>query len=167
MTERDWLGWFVKDVFSGGVNEGIERAKDVLRLGFDNNWVVQDIIDALDKVKKDGEISFFEETWFNQLAKEIHENAVSKGWWDQERNPLEIHALIHSEISEATECARNGEPDFHVDEGKPEGEAVELADAVIRILDYAAKRGWDFDAVVKAKMEYNKTRPHRHGGKLY
>ena len=101
------------------------------------------------------------------MACEIHENAVSKGWWDQERNPLEIHALIHSEISEATECARNGEPDFHVDEGKPEGEAVELADAVIRILDYAAKRGWDFDAVVKAKMEYNKTRPHRHGGKLY
>lgn len=154
MTERDWLGWdeslmdrvrrnlpFVKEVFAAGVNEGIERANTAKR-GMAGGPL-------------------------NALACEIHENAVSKGWWDQERNPLEIHALIHSEISEATECARNGEPDFHVDEGKPEGEAVELADAVIRILDYAAKRGWDFDAVVKAKMEYNKTRPHRHGGKLY
>lgn len=104
----------------------------------------------------------------NELAKEIHENAISKGWWGEPRSPLEIHALIHSEIAEATESVRNGEAHLFVDRmGKPEGHAVELADALIRILDYAAQQGWDFDAIVKAKMEYNKTRPFRHGGKVY
>ena len=38
-----------------------------------------------------------------KLAKEIHENAVTHGWWDEERNLLEIVALCHSELSEAVE----------------------------------------------------------------
>lgn len=49
---------------------------------------------------------------------------------------------------------------------KPEGELVELADAMIRILDYCGSKGWDVDAAVRLKMEYNKTRSQRHGGKL-
>ena len=49
--------------------------------------------------------------------------------------------------------------------GKPEGEAAELADAVIRIMDYFESKGWDLEAVVLAKSAYNETRPYRHGGK--
>lgn len=30
-----------------------------------------------------------------ELAKEVHENAVSHGWWDKERSFAEIVALIH------------------------------------------------------------------------
>ena len=48
---------------------------------------------------------------------------------------------------------------------KPEGLAVELADAIIRILDYTASAGIDIDAVIMAKHRYNKGRPYRHGGK--
>lgn len=48
---------------------------------------------------------------------------------------------------------------------KPEGEATELADAVIRIADWFGRHGWDLEAVVKAKMAYNQTRGYRHGGK--
>ena len=48
---------------------------------------------------------------------------------------------------------------------KPEGEAVELADVAIRLMDYFAARGWDFEKTVQLKMAYNSTRPHRHGGK--
>lgn len=48
---------------------------------------------------------------------------------------------------------------------KPEGEAVELADAMIRIADWFGRHGWDLEAVVKAKMDYNLTRGYRHGGK--
>lgn len=35
------------------------------------------------------------------------------------------------------------------------------------IIDYFYQRGWPFEDILKLKMEYNKTRPHRHGGKLY
>ena len=50
---------------------------------------------------------------------------------------------------------------------KPEGELIELADAVIRIFDYAGAKGWDLEEAIKLKMTYNKTRSHRHGGKKY
>lgn len=39
-------------------------------------------------------------------AKEIHENAAAKGFWDKERNLGEMLCLVHSEISEAMEADR-------------------------------------------------------------
>ena len=48
---------------------------------------------------------------------------------------------------------------------KPEGVAVELADAIIRILDYCAFAGIDIEKALEIKHEYNKSRPYRHGGK--
>lgn len=48
---------------------------------------------------------------------------------------------------------------------KPEGIAVELADCIIRILDYCGKAGIDIEDIIQRKHEYNKTRPYRHGGK--
>lgn len=44
----------------------------------------------------------------NELVKAAHENAVSKGWWQEDRSFGEIIALIHSEASEALEDHRNG-----------------------------------------------------------
>ena len=103
----------------------------------------------------------------NELRDNAHKTAKEHGWHDEKIHPLAAHALIHSEISEATEEVRAG-VDFYIGiEGKPEGEAVELADAVIRIADYFGLKGWDLDQIVKVKMEYNKTRPYRHGGKRY
>lgn len=116
----------------------------------------------------------------NELAKEIHENAVAHGWWDEPRNLLEIAALCHSEISEAVEEYRAGRPLAYVikfdgetvyyessmeswDGRKPEGIAVEMADCLIRILDWFGHEGLDVDEIVREKMEYNKTRPYKHG----
>ena len=48
---------------------------------------------------------------------------------------------------------------------KPEGIAVELADCIIRILDYCGYADIDIDSIIRKKIEYNKTRPYRHGGK--
>lgn len=48
---------------------------------------------------------------------------------------------------------------------KPCGIPIELADVLIRIFDFAGKHGVDLEAAVKLKMDYNATRPHRHGGK--
>lgn len=46
----------------------------------------------------------------SELAKQVHENAVAHGWWDEDREPPEINALIHSEWSEGLEEARAGRP---------------------------------------------------------
>lgn len=123
-----------------------------------------------------------------ELMKQIHENAKAKGWWETPRDPLAIHMLIVGEIAEAMEEVRNGKPDYywnhlhngvieknpednftlHSDAGvplKPEGELVELADAIIRIMDYCGHKGWDLESAIQAKVYYNKTRPYRHGGK--
>jgi len=186
-----------------------------------------------------------------EFAETVHRTAKEKGWWKQYENgdvmprpPLEVKMLIVSELAEATEEVRNGKPEVYWmvptgmikwdDTGrganlrsgdklcKPEGEAVELIDAVIRIMDwfvankwnlnehmddnyhlpvresalethmdlvtmvakatgddeekmlgrvvkvikeYFDLKDWDFKTVLKMKMEYNETRPFRHGGK--
>ena len=109
----------------------------------------------------------------NVLRDEIHGIAVEKGWWSVKgdvdgcaRSPLEIHALIHTEVAEATESVRNDDPPLWYGEGgKPEGEAVELMDVVVRVLDYFGAKGWDADMIMRAKIDFNKTRTFRHGGK--
>ena len=104
----------------------------------------------------------------NEWCKYIHETAKRKGWYDKERNPLEIHALFHSEIAEATEQVRKSQPAIWYDNnGKPQGEAVELVDCIIRIMDWFEKNGWDLQEILELKTKYNETRPYRHGGKKY
>ena len=48
---------------------------------------------------------------------------------------------------------------------KPEGFNIEMADAVIRIADLMEALGLNLEAAIKLKHNYNKTRPYRHGGK--
>ena len=103
----------------------------------------------------------------NEWAKEIHENAVNHGWWDEPRSFGEIIALCHSELSEALEEYRDGNPNlYYNDYDKPEGIAVELVDCIIRILDWCGKEGIDIDEIIRIKHKYNKTRSYRHGGKV-
>lgn len=119
----------------------------------------------------------------NELAREVHENAVNHGFWDPEPSFGEIIALCHSELSEALEAYRNGEPMAYVygedeiprlytdmadwDElDEPEGIAVEMADCVIRVLDWVGSHPeLDFEKILLAKHRYNQGRPYRHGDK--
>lgn len=130
----------------------------------------------------------------NQLAKEVHENAVAHGWWEKPPTIPEALCLIHGELSEALEEYREGNPLIYgtcalaaedckfsgvcdnvgspgvegAVEGpcKPEGVAVELADVILRTLDLMAALGVDVDAVVMAKHRYSLGREYKHGGKL-
>ena len=46
---------------------------------------------------------------------------------------------------------------------KPEGVSIELADAVIRIADLCGQMGIDLETAIILKMDYNKSRPFKHG----
>ncbi|WP_423408036.1 MazG nucleotide pyrophosphohydrolase domain-containing protein [Heyndrickxia sp. MSNUG] len=94
----------------------------------------------------------------NQLCKEAFNTAKSKGWHDEPRETGTMLALIHSEVSEALEADRKGDEENLVEE---------LADVCIRVFDFCGMNEYDLEHAILKKMEFNKYRPHRHGGKRY
>jgi NTP pyrophosphatase (non-canonical NTP hydrolase) len=97
----------------------------------------------------------------NDYALECH-TAASRWWHDihtgerLERNKGELLMLVVSEIAEAMEGERKGLQD---DKLKHRQMAeVELADALIRIFDYAGAYGYDLEGAYQEKRAYNATR---------
>ena len=106
-------------------------------------------------------------TTLNELAKQVHRNAVKHGWWRPARRLPEILMLCVSELAEALEEYRDGHDvrEVYYRKEKPEGVPIELADCIIRILDFCAYAGIDIEEAIRTKVKYNRTRPYRHGGK--
>ena len=52
------------------------------------------------------------------------------------------------------------------DGDKPCGIPSELADVVIRILDFCESKNIDLESIIIEKMKYNESRPYKHGNKL-
>ena len=104
-------------------------------------------------------------TDIDKLTKLIHKNAVEHGWWDEKRTFGEVVALCHSELSEALEAYREGQPMVWNNDGKPDGIAVEMIDCIIRILDWCGEENVNVGEIIKMKHTYNTTRPYKHGGK--
>lgn len=50
---------------------------------------------------------------------------------------------------------------------KPEGVPSEMADVVIRVMDFCQANGIDLQDAVLEKLNYNATRGQRHGGKRF
>lgn len=130
-----------------------------------------------------------------EISKEIYDNNVAKGFWDEDRNVGEMLMLVVSELSEALEAHRKDkysnrksmENDMHYarlsmdnfvvgDENcmwianrfegaVKDGFEDEISDAVIRLLDISQGLGIDLEWHIRAKLNYNKTRPHKHGKK--
>jgi NTP pyrophosphatase (non-canonical NTP hydrolase) len=124
-------------------------------------------------------------TTLNEYADKCHTAALDNGWWayhdggpdaatfdSMAKEISDKLLMIHAEVSEATEELRDSGEFCDIEESwqippdeKPVGFASEIADILIRTFDLAGAVGIDLDAEVNKKVEYNKTRGHRHGGK--
>lgn len=97
----------------------------------------------------------------NDYAAQCHEDNMQ--WWldldtgeKLARNKGELLMLIVSEIAEAMEGVRKDSMDDKLPHRKME--EVELADALIRIFDYAGAHGLDIDGAYQEKRAYNAQR---------
>lgn len=126
-------------------------------------------LDFLDKLRVNKvhsrKAGLFAELWA-WVEKEVNRNNRLKGWLTVERRDGELIALIHSEVSECLEALRHDNPvSDHVAEISLAEE--ELADVIIRVMDLAYCKGWNIPKALFLKMQYNKTRPYRHGNKKF
>jgi len=99
----------------------------------------------------------------DQFVTTTHVLNVNAGWWTdldtgkrKDRNVGEMLMLMVTELAEAMEGDRKNLMDDKLPQY--ENTAVELADCVIRIADFAGSRGYPLGAIIRDKMAFNAAR---------
>jgi len=90
----------------------------------------------------------------NKKMFEVRALADGKGFSSNPERVWEMLALIHTEVSEATDAYKKGEPMEHVGE--------ELTDAIIRILHLMSALDLDAENLFQEKMKKNWERPYKY-----
>ena len=94
-------------------------------------------------------------TRINELAKQAHETAVKRGKTSEDASHLDTFFSILSELKEFRE-ASEVDPSEHLPEYTQAQE--ELTDVLICCLTELHRSGVDVEEILKAKINYNKTR---------
>lgn len=90
----------------------------------------------------------------NQKMLEVRALADGKGFSSDPERIWEMLALIHTEVSEATDAYKKGESMEHLGE--------ELTDAIIRILHLMSALNLDAEELFQEKMKKNWERPYKY-----
>ena len=105
---------------------------------------------------------------FKKSAEKVHQLAVLQGIWPdgEDRDVFNAIALAHSELSEALECHRLGNPpDKNITDMS--GLEVQLSDVLGILMDMEIGFKLNIAKALARKMEYNKSRGYLHGGKKF
>ena len=99
----------------------------------------------------------------NELRDVCYQASLTAGWHTDlatgellDRNKAEMICLMHSELSEAMEGETKGLMDDHLP-NRPMAE-VEMADTIIRIMDYCGRWNYDIGGAIVEKLLYNQNR---------
>lgn len=112
------------------------------------------------------------EAVLNQVTKDIHNTALTKGFWQPPNTFIaEINTklmLIVSEVAEAQKALRDHyhgdiSPFSHMTVEQEDEFREELCDIIIRTFDLGGYFGWAMGPAILAKMEKNAGRPRMHG----
>jgi NTP pyrophosphatase (non-canonical NTP hydrolase) len=101
----------------------------------------------------------------NDLCADVYALSRRNGFHDPEKTLPHTVGMIVSELAEAIEADRKS-PAIPMASTKLDmltAVEEELADAVIRIMDYCGKHGMNLGKAIIAKHAYNQSRPFRHG----
>lgn len=108
----------------------------------------------------------------SEWTNKVHKLAREKGWYDTLTSINSSDVVekacnnFHNEISELHEAHRKRNLFYPCDKGiQLTCLEEELADIMIRIMDFASYMGVDLENAISVKHEFNKTRSYRHGNK--
>jgi len=90
----------------------------------------------------------------NDYVQDVRTLCDAKGFSSAPERIWEMLALIHTEVSEATDCYKKGCPLEEVGE--------ELIDTLIRIFHLLSALDLDAEAIYERKMAKNWERPHKY-----
>lgn len=127
---------------------------------FANTAVEMEWLDASNRPQINPVMDFVREVKMASMI--ANDTAREKGFWEEEHKPERMLSLIQDELNEAKDALALGNPP---DKHCPNFSSVEieLADVIIIILNISKQFKWDIGSAIAEKMNFNCTRPYKHG----
>lgn len=147
MTELTYnLTGYAQEIYNWAVDKGFyeEADEETLTSGLMAMLLGSVPASGLESVRKDEQVALLPVFKVDELS------------YEQKRACLGLSLIITEVVETFAEVVRE-------DHDK---EVEEVADVIIRLLDYAGYRGMDIHSAIEAKMEVNRGRPYKHGKKF-